>query len=110
MFHMDLEYNKGILFARLRGDLSRRGSYKLNNYLVPVILKHKIKFLVYNLYDVTGIDEAGIDAILNTKCAIRANKGKIFLCEVPKEFNKDIRKLRIKETSNELTALNLIQV
>lgn len=110
MFHMDLEYNKGILFARLKGDLSRKGSYKLNNYLVPVILKHKIKFLVYNLFDVTAIDESGLDAILNTKCAIRANKGKIFLCEVPKEFSKDIRRLRIKETSSELTALDLIQV
>lgn len=110
MFHMDLEYNKGILFVRLRGSLSRKGSYKLNNYLVPVILKHKIKFLVYNLFDVTSIDEAGMDAILNTKCAIRANKGKIFLCEVPTEFSKDIRKLRIKETSSELTALDLIRV
>lgn len=110
MFHMDLEYNKGILFARLRGNLSRKGSYKLNNYLVPVILKHKIKFLVYNLFDLTDIDESGLDALLNTKCAIKANKGKIFLCEVPKELNKDIRKLRIKETTNELTALELMQV
>lgn len=110
MFHMDLEYNKGILFARLSGNLSRKGSYKLNNYLVPVILKHKIKFLVYNMFDLTEIDECGIDAILNTKCAIRANKGKIFLCEVPKEFNKDIRKLHIKETTSELSALELIHV
>jgi anti-anti-sigma factor len=107
---MDLEYNKGILFARLRGDLSRKGSYKLNNYLVPVILKHKIKFLVYNLFELNNIDEAGLDALLNTKCAIKANKGKIYLCEVPESLNKNIRKLRIKETSNELTALDLIQV
>lgn len=110
MFHMDLEYNKGILFARLSGSLSRKGSTKLNNYLVPVILKHKIKYLVYNLFDLMEIDDSGIEAMLNTKCAIRANKGKIVLCEVPKEFNKDIRKLHIKETANELSALNLIQV
>ena len=110
MFQMDLEYNKGILFARLKGSLSKRGSVKLNNYLVPVILIHKIKYLVYNLFELMEIDEVGIDAILNTKCAIRANKGKIFLCEVPLEFNKDIRKLHIKETSNELTALELIHV
>ncbi len=110
MFHMDLEYNKGILFARLSGNLSKKGSYKLNNYLVPVLLKHKIKYLVYNLYDLDDIDESGLDALLNTKCAIKANKGKIFICEVPKEFNKEIRKLRIKETSSELTALSLINV
>ncbi len=110
MFHIDLEYNKGILFARLKGNLSRKCADKLNNYLVPVLLKHKIKFLVYNLYEVTGIDESGLEAMRNTKCAIKANKGKIFLCEVPKEFSKEIRKLRIKETTNELTAFDLIQV
>jgi anti-anti-sigma factor len=107
---MDLEYNKGILFVRLSGDLSRKGSYKLNNYLVPTILKHRIKYLVYNLFDLNNIDEFGTDAILNTKCAIKANKGKIYLCEVPKKINKNIRKLRIKETTSELTALSLIQV
>lgn len=110
MFQMDLEYNKGILFARLKGSLSKKGSLKLNNYLVPVILKHKIKYLVYNLFELMEIDDTGLDALINTKCAIRANKGKILLCEVPTEFTKDIRKLHIKETSNELTALSLIHV
>lgn len=110
MFHIDLEYNKGILFARLRGNLTRKSSYKLNNYLVPVILKHKIKFLVYNLYELTGIDEAGYDALINTKCAIRANKGKIYLCEVPDGCKTEIKKLRIKQTASELSALDLIQV
>ena len=110
MLEMDLEYNKGVLFARLSGKLTRKSSYKLNNYLVPVILKHKIKFLVYNLYELTGIDESGCDALLNTKCAIRANKGKLYLCEVPEEFTKKIKELRIKETASELSALDLLEV
>ncbi len=110
MLEMDLEYNKGVLFARLSGKLTRKSSYKLNNYLVPVILKHKIKYLVYNLFLLDGIDESGVAAILNTKCAIRSNKGKIYLCEVSKEVNKNLKKLRIKETDNELSALHLIEV
>lgn len=110
MFDMDLEYNKGILFARLSGNLTRKGSYKLNNYLVPVILKHKIKYLVYNLFELEGIDESGVEAILNTKCAIRTNKGKLYLCEVPHEVNKKLKRLHIKETDNELSALHLIEV
>lgn len=110
MFNMDLEYNKGILFARLSGNLTRKGSYKLNNYLVPVILKHKIKYLVYNLFELETIDESGVEAILNTKCAIRTNKGQIYLCEVSKDLNKDLKRLRIKETDNELSALQLIEV
>ena len=110
MFHVDLEYNKGILFARLRGKLTKKGSYKLNNYLVPVILKHKIKFLVYNLFELTVIDECCCDALRNTKCAIKANKGKIYLCEVPDEFAGKIKKLRIKKTASELSALDLLEV
>lgn len=110
MLKMDLEYNKGILFVRLEGNLTRRSSYKLNNYLVPVILKHKIKYLVYNMYLLEGIDESGLDALLNTKCAIRTNKGKICLCEVSESLEKSMKRLRIKKTANELTALELIEV
>lgn len=110
MFNMDLEYNKGILFVRLNGSLSKKGSFKLNNYLVPVILKHRIKYLVCNLFNLEDIDDVGIDALLNTKCAIKANKGKIVLCEVPNDINKNIRRLRIKETRNETSALNLMRI
>lgn len=110
MLKMDLEYNKGILFVRLDGDLNRKSSYKLNNYLVPIILKHKIKYLVYNMYLLVSIDESGLDALLNTKCAIRSNKGKICLCEVSKELDKTIKRLKIKKTATELTALELIEV
>ncbi len=110
MFEMDLEYSKGILFARLSGKLTRKGSYKLNNYLVPVILKHKIKYLVYNLFELDYIDESGLDALLNTKCAIKTNKGKICLCEVSKELNRRVKRLHIKKTDNELSALHLLEV
>ena len=102
MLNMDLEYNKGILFVRLKGNLNRRSSYKLNNYLLPV--------LVYNLYELENVDEAGIDAILNTKCAIKSNKGKICLCEVSKEIKKLIKRLRIKSVEDERKVFDLIKV
>ncbi len=110
MLNMDLEYNKGILFVRLKGNLNRKSSYKLNNYLLPVLLKHKIKYLVYNLYELEGVDESGIDAILNTKCAIKSNKGKICLCEVSKELKRLIRRLRIKSVEDERKVFDLIKV
>ena len=107
---MDLEYNKGILFVRLKGNLNRKSSYKLNNYLLPVLLKHKIKYLVYNLYELKEVDEAGIDAMLNTKCAIKSNKGKICLCEVSKELKRLIKRLRIKSVADERKVFELIKV
>ena len=110
MLKMDMEYNHGILFVRLDGVLNRSTSYKLNNYLVPVILKHKIKYLVCNCFLLEYLDEAGLNAILNTKCAIKTNKGKMYVCETPNEYIKTFKKAGLKETSSELTALNLLKI
>lgn len=107
---MNMEYNRGILFVRLDGALNRNTTYKINNYLVPVLLKHKIRYLVFNLYNLSDMDEDGIDAILNTKCAIKQNKGIILLCEVNKMLNKRVSKLKIKKTESELTAFKVIEV
>ena len=62
MLKMNLEHNKGILLLTLDGMLHRGSTYKINNYLIPVILKHKIKYLVYNFYNLEDIDEDGIDS------------------------------------------------
>lgn len=110
MLKMDMEYNHGILFVRLDGVLNRSTSYKLNNYLVPVILKHRIKYLVYNCFLLESIDECGMDAILNTKCAVKTNKGKLYICEIPREYSKSFKSAGLKETSSELTALNLLKI
>lgn len=110
MLNMDLEYNQGILFVRLKGYLNRRTSYKINNYLVPVLIKHKIKYLVYNLYQLKSVDSSGLDAIINTKYAIKKNKGKIIMCEVSKTINALLKDLHIKKINNELEALKFIEV
>ncbi len=110
MLKVDMAYEKGILYVRLKGELNRKVCYKINNYIVPVVLKHKIKYLVYNLYELSDIDASGMDAMLNTKCAIRANKGKICLCEVSDELRAKMRKLRIQVASNELAAGRLIHI
>lgn len=105
-----MEYDKGILYVRLKGTLDRKVCYKINNYIVPVVLKHKIKYLVFNLLELKDIDESGLDALLNTKCAIRTNKGKICLCEVSDDVREKIKRLRMKVASNELAANRLINI
>jgi anti-anti-sigma factor len=105
---MKLEYNKGVLFIRFIHNIDHSISYKINNYLVPKILTEKIKYIVFNLYEVNDIDEFGLDALLNTKCAIKTNKGKICLCEVSDNLNKKIKKIKMKKVNNEIKALDLI--
>lgn len=105
-----MEYEKGILYVRLNGILDRKVCYKINNYIVPVVLKHKVKYLVFNLFNLKDIDESGMDSLLNVKCAIRANKGKICLCDVSDEVRFKIKRLRMKVASNELAANRLINI
>lgn len=110
MLKMDLEYERGILFIRLKGQLNSKSSYKINRYLIPVINKHKIKYIIYNLFNLKSIDQSGINAILNTKYAIKQQKGKIYLCKVNKDIIAKIKRTHIKITSSELTALKMIEV
>ncbi len=110
MLKVDMEYEKNILYVRLKGDLTRKVCYKINNYIVPVVLKHKIKYLVFNLLELRDIDESGVDALLNTKCAIKTNKGKICLCEVGSEVSKKLKRLKIRMVSNEAMANHLIRI
>ena len=110
MLNMNIEYSKGVLFVRLSGKLDRTSSYKINNYLVPVILKQKIKYLVYNFDNLTDFDEDGKDALLNTQNAIQNNKGKLYLCDVKNSLIKKLNKIHIKQTENELTALSLLGI
>ena len=110
MLKVDMECDKGILYVRLDGKLTRDVAYKINNYIVPTVLKHKIKHLVFNLFLLKDIDESGLDSLLNTKCAIKANKGKICLCEVSDELRIKIKKLRMNIASNELAANRLINI
>lgn len=110
MLKMNLEFVNGILFCRLKGNLSKKSTYKINSYLLPTLMKYKIKYLVYNFYELDDIDEYGLEALLNTKAAIKTNKGKIYLCEVTNDILAKVKKLRIKRTESERTALEVIEV
>ena len=38
------------------------------------------------------------------------DKGKLYACEIPKEYSKTFKKAGLKETSSELTALNILKI
>ncbi len=110
MLYMDLEYRKGILVVRLDGNLTRKNVYHINNYLTPVIKKHHIQKLIYNFSSILKIDDAGIDAILRTKCIIKENQGMIYFCGIPEHLKEKLKHLRVKEVNNERMAFKLLKV
>lgn len=110
MLKMELEYENNILFVRLKGNLNYRNCYKINNYLNPVIKKHNIKYLIYNWLNLNAIDSSGIDAILNSKCFIKNNKGKIRICATQNNWKSLGHNLRIPLIKEEKDAYKLVGV
>ncbi len=107
---MDLEYNSGVLFIRLNGKLINKNVYKINNYLIPVLLKHKIKYSVLNLEKLNCMDLIGLNALLKIKWAIKLNKGKLILTNVNDTVKNECKELKIKIVKDEIDAQKLIEV
>lgn len=99
MFRMEIEYKDEILFVKLKGILNRKQSFKINNYLNPVIKKHNIKYLIYNFEELEGVDNAGMDALTNSKCFIKSNKGKIRVYGVNDNLKNIFKNLKIPRIS-----------
>lgn len=104
MLYMFLEYNNGVLFIRLEGNLTRDTSYKINNYLIPVIIKQKVKQLVINISKVEKIDLTGYEALINLRDASREIRGNIYFSNNNNEHNKMLKKLHV----NVINSDNLI--
>lgn len=105
MLKINMEYRKGVLFVRLKGDLTQYTVNSLNKYLIPVINKHGIKFIVYNLRAVTVIDNYGKNSLKKGVTAARLNNGEGLLCNTNLTFNNEF-----KIVKDELSALSLIEV
>lgn len=105
MLFIDIEYNQGVLFCRLDGKLTRKNTYKISNYLAPVILKHRIKHLVYNLSAVSEMDSFGVDALITTKHAMKQVNGNMYLCFVPIKLEKKVKRLRTPILRSEVSLI-----
>ena len=109
MLKMDIEYKNDILYVRLEGSLNERNSYKINNYLIPVLEKHNIKYLVYNLRYLDNIDLKGKDAILNSKYVMKKNNGKLLLCKGSREVYDIFKGNRLLTIDNEKDVLKFME-
>ena len=49
MLKINMEFSKGILWIRLDGILNKTTSNTFDDEVIPVILKHGIKYVVVNL-------------------------------------------------------------
>lgn len=105
MLKINMEYRKGILFIRLKGNLNATTAPKFIEYTMPIIKDYGIKYLVYNLNDLLSIDNIGEEALLKGQNEVSLNNGKVLL--VNNNVNTNVKLEHIKD---ELKALELLHV
>ncbi len=115
MLKINMEFSKGILWIRLDGLLNKTTSNTFDDEVIPVILKHEIKYVVVNLDKVNVIDLKGIESLISLNEVVRSMNGKTTLCsltnrEVKNILNKSEYNNTFYETSNELTALGVMKI
>lgn len=115
MLEINMEFTKGILWIRLKGILNKKTSVTFEEEVIPVILKHGIKYVVVNLDKLNLIDVKGIESLMSLNEVVHNLNGKTTLCsltnkEVKNILNRKEYVCEFYETSNELTALEVMNI
>lgn len=97
MLKMNLEYKDDTLYVYLKGVLNKRNCYKINNYLNPILKKHKISNLILILIHLKDIDEVGLDSLKRVKYLIKDNNGNMKVLGCNKEIKDKIKDLRVRK-------------
>ncbi len=115
MLDINQKFYKGVLFVRLSGVLNKKTIDKLKNEVSSTIKENGIKNIVFNISKLSSIDCYGINALLYNYELCQDNKGKTLICglknAVVKKRIENSRLLNyMYETSNELSAMNVINL
>ena len=105
MLKINMEYRKGILFVRLKGNLNANTVPKFKEYTIPIIKDYGIKYVVYNLNELVNLDNTGESALLEEKNLVKTNSGKVLIVN-----NKINSPIEIENISSELVALDLLKI
>lgn len=115
MLDINIEFRKGILFVRLRGILSDNTCLKLDCNLKEIINQMIIRYVVFNIEELSYIDLKGINTLLNYNLTLNQHGGRALLCGL----KNGLVKHRIAnsqmlsymfEVSDELGAINAINI
>ena len=110
MLDIILEFRKGILFVRLKGELTKKTVSVFYEQVTNVIYNNGIHNTVINLEFVSQIDLQGMNALLYCYELSKKNKGRAIICgikneEVKNRLNKGGILNYLKEISSELEVL-----
>lgn len=103
-----LEYRENILFIRIIGSLNKDNIKVLDDELFNIIYRLGISNVVFNLEQLDNIDEIASKILINWSNIIGKRKGVSLVCGVHGCIKKSNLLSNIKEISNELCAIRVI--
>lgn len=115
MLNIILEFRKGVLFVRLKGELTKNTIKIFYEQVTDVIEKNGLHNVVINIEYLSIIDFKGMNALLYCYELTKRNKGNAMLCGIKDEYIKN-RLYRggilnyLKEITNELEVLEKIEI
>ena len=114
MLTINTEYKKGIMFVRLKGELTKDTYYKLDKKVTNKIENLGINNLVFNVTNLKFIDYKGIYKLLYNYEIVKKNKGRVLLCGNNLKICNKLKKCRllhyIKEIKDELYAIKIFKI
>ena len=112
MLIIKTDYREGIMFVRLKGELTKDSIIKLDKKVTKRVKSLSIHNLVLNVSNLKDIDYKGINRLFYNYEMIKENKGRIMLCGNNINIDKRLKKSRllkyIKEISDELCAMKIL--
>lgn len=103
MFKVNYEFRKGILFIRLKGNLT-----KSNKELIAKLYDTECSYIALNLDEVKSIDIYGIKYISNLYKNLCSINGSLVLCDKNRNISTHIFNNQIPYVVNEIDLLKTI--
>ena len=84
------------LFLSMNGNLTKRETYKIEDYIIPMLKKEKIKQVICDCSSLKKIDFDGKYTLLKTKLILKKQKGTLLLCDVKKSIKNELIGYRMR--------------
>lgn len=114
MLKIIMEFRKGVLFVRLKGDLIKNTTLRFERNVTSKIKKSRISRIVFNIQELKSIDIKGINCLFYIYELAYKEGGQVFICNENEETLKIFKKMKvlkyIQHINSELDVFDLVKI
>lgn len=96
MLILNLSLEGHTLYAKMKGNLTKKETYKINHYVIPYLQKNNISSFILDCRDLKKVDSEGRYVLLKTKIILKKQQGKFLLCNVKNDIKESLMGYRMR--------------